>query len=136
VWFVVTFVASLPALLLYDPVLNDTGYICTAMARPGLEPPGAQNKKSPPYEALSAPSWPEGHSGRSDSSVGRTPTASVRAGLRRDPTGASWPPRLGLSTSNRRPARGQETVLEPRSSLEADQPTRCAAYGPLRQLTV
>jgi hypothetical protein len=47
VWFVVTFVASIPALLLYDPVLNDTGYICTAMARPGLES-GAQNKKSLP----------------------------------------------------------------------------------------
>jgi hypothetical protein len=27
VWFVITFVASIPALLLYDPVLNDTGYI-------------------------------------------------------------------------------------------------------------
>jgi Domain of unknown function (DUF4386) len=26
-WFVVTFVSSIPALLLYDPVLNDTGYI-------------------------------------------------------------------------------------------------------------
>ena len=27
VWFVITIVASIPALLLYDPVLNDTGYI-------------------------------------------------------------------------------------------------------------
>jgi hypothetical protein len=25
VWFVIIFVASIPALLLYDPVLNDTG---------------------------------------------------------------------------------------------------------------
>jgi hypothetical protein len=32
VWFVITFVASIPALLLYDPVLNDTGYILGAGA--------------------------------------------------------------------------------------------------------
>jgi uncharacterized membrane protein (UPF0182 family) len=32
VWFVITFVASIPALLLYDPVLNDTGYITGAGA--------------------------------------------------------------------------------------------------------
>ena len=31
-WFVITFVASIPALLLYDPVLNDTGYILGAGA--------------------------------------------------------------------------------------------------------
>jgi hypothetical protein len=29
-WFLVTFVASIPALLLYDPVLNNTGYILGA----------------------------------------------------------------------------------------------------------
>jgi hypothetical protein len=32
VWFVITFVASIPALILYDPVLNDTGYILGAGA--------------------------------------------------------------------------------------------------------
>lgn len=32
VWFVITFVASIPALLLYDPVLNDTGYVLGAGA--------------------------------------------------------------------------------------------------------
>jgi len=32
VWFVITFIASIPALLLYDPVLNDTGYILDAGA--------------------------------------------------------------------------------------------------------
>jgi hypothetical protein len=32
VWFVITFIASIPALLLYDPVLNDTGYILGAGA--------------------------------------------------------------------------------------------------------
>jgi hypothetical protein len=32
VWFVITFVASIPALLLYDPVLNDIGYITGAGA--------------------------------------------------------------------------------------------------------
>jgi hypothetical protein len=32
VWFVITFVASIPALLLYDPVLNDTGCILGAGA--------------------------------------------------------------------------------------------------------
>ena len=32
VWFVITFVASIPALLLYDPVLNDTAYILGAGA--------------------------------------------------------------------------------------------------------
>lgn len=32
VWFVITFVASIPALLLYDPVLNHTGYILGAGA--------------------------------------------------------------------------------------------------------
>jgi hypothetical protein len=31
-WFVITFIASIPALLLYDPVLNDTGYILGAGA--------------------------------------------------------------------------------------------------------
>jgi hypothetical protein len=30
VLFVITFVTSIPALLLYDPVLNDTGYITAA----------------------------------------------------------------------------------------------------------
>ena len=32
VWFVITFVASIPAVLLYDPVLNDAGYILGAGA--------------------------------------------------------------------------------------------------------
>jgi hypothetical protein len=32
VWFVITFVASIPALLLYDPVLNHVGYITGAGA--------------------------------------------------------------------------------------------------------
>lgn len=31
-WFVITIVASIPALILYDPVLNDTGYILGAGA--------------------------------------------------------------------------------------------------------
>ncbi|MGE5636774.1 MAG: DUF4386 domain-containing protein [Nocardioidaceae bacterium] len=37
VWFVITFVASIPALLLYDPVLNDTGYILGAGADTRVE---------------------------------------------------------------------------------------------------
>ena len=30
IWFAITFIASIPALLLYDPVLNDTRYILGA----------------------------------------------------------------------------------------------------------
>jgi hypothetical protein len=37
VWFAITFIASIPALLLYDPVLNDTGYITGAGADTRLE---------------------------------------------------------------------------------------------------
>jgi hypothetical protein len=37
IWFAITFIASIPALLLYDPVLNDTRYILGAGADTRIE---------------------------------------------------------------------------------------------------
>jgi hypothetical protein len=37
VWFILTFVASIPAVLLYDPLLNDAGYILSAGADARIE---------------------------------------------------------------------------------------------------